>query len=103
MKKIDEIATLAGLQSARTSRNADFVEAFLGRPDVQEQLGLKRVQFETSPVLYERLEGICGLLDVSKREFMESALIDAIDAADSKFNAVYQEVTGREFGTEAEA
>jgi len=103
MKKIDEIATLAGLQSARISRNADLMEAFLTSSEVQEQLGMKRIQFETSPILYERLEGICGLLDVSKREFMESALVDAINAADEKFNAVYQEVTGREFGSEVEA
>lgn len=98
MKKIDEIATFAGLQSARTHRNADFTEAFLARPDVQEQLGMKRVQFETVPQLYERLEGICGLLDVSKREFLEGALIDAIEAAEAKFHAVFEEATGREFG-----
>lgn len=98
MKKIDEIATFAGLQSARTQRNADLTEMFLARPDVQEQLGLKRVQFETVPQLYERLESVCGLLDVSKREFLESALIDAIQAAEDKFHAVFVEATGREFG-----
>lgn len=98
MKKIDELATFAGLRSARTQRNADFTEAFLARPDVQEQLGMKRVQFETVPQLYEHLESICSLLDVSKREFLEGALIDAIRAAEEKFHAVFEEATGREFG-----
>lgn len=98
MKKIDEIATFAGLNSARLSRNADFAEAFLQRSDVQEQLGMKRVQFETFPQLYERLENVCSLLDVSKREFLESALVDAIADAETKFHAVYEEAAGREFG-----
>lgn len=98
MKKIDEIATFAGLQNARISRNSDFLDSFISSPDVQQQLGLKRVQFETVPQLYERLESICGLLGVSKREFLEGALIDAIEAAETKFHAVFEEATGREFG-----
>lgn len=99
MKKIDQLAVFAGLQSARISANADITDHLMSQDGVAEKLGLKRIQFEATPTLYDSLEGICSLLDCSKREFLQAAVIDAIRDAEAKFLATFEEATGRGFGT----
>lgn len=87
------------MEQARIQRNAGVLDHFLrADPSAAEQLGLKRIQFETHPVLAERLDEVCGLLEVSKREFLEAALVDAVTRAESRFLEVFRESTGRDFG-----
>lgn len=96
---IEQLATFKALEHSRLSRNAGLLDHFIrSDPDSVEKMGLKRVQFETHPALAEDLEDVCHLLDVSKREFMEAALVDAINKAQAQFGDIYKQATGREFG-----
>ena len=51
-------------------------------PATAEKLKMRNVCALISTELFDRLETSCAFLDVSKREFIESALIEALDAAD---------------------
>ena len=42
---------------------------------------------KVSSALYDDLESVCGLLDMSKREFIESAVSDALRRAHEVINA----------------
>mgnify|MGYP007125374754 CR=1 FL=1 len=46
------------------------------------KLQLKNVCAKLAPELADRLEQTCSLLSISKRRFIESALIHALDEAD---------------------
>lgn len=35
-----------------------------------------------SPAIFEKLEGLCSMLGVSKRQFITGALVDAMDRAE---------------------
>lgn len=43
---------------------------------------LRQMCAKVSPVLHDRLEQLTSLLDMSKREFIEAAVIDALDRAE---------------------
>jgi len=73
-----------------------FLEGEQG-DSIRESLKLKRLQFDTSTVLYNKVEEVCGLLNCSKREFLDMAVNEALDKAEASFFATYQEVTGRDF------
>ena len=77
------------------------MDHFLREEGAAEKMGLKRIQFETHPQLADRLEEVCSMLDVSKREFLESAVLDAMSKAEDQFGTIYKQATGREFGEEA--
>lgn len=97
MSKIETLATYKALEQSRNHRNADITEHLL-EIHGGEKVGLKRIQFEAHPVLSDRLDSVCNMLDVSKREFLEAAVIDAIDRAQDGFGSIYRQATGREFG-----
>jgi len=63
-----------------------------------QPLPLKRIQFDAHESLSFKLEQVCDLLDVSKREFCEIAISEALDKATKVFFATYRDVTGRDFG-----
>lgn len=96
MSNIETLATFKALESARLTNNTDLANMVLGTPDGEKYF--KRVQFETHPAFIERLDSVCGLLDVSKREFLEAAVSDAMDRAQLQFETVFKEATGQEFG-----
>lgn len=97
MNQIEKLATFKALEQSRLSRNADLLDHFIAVGE-GEKMGLKRIQFESHPSLAERLEQVCNMLNVSKREFLEAAVIDAINRATDGFETIYKEATGREFG-----
>lgn len=64
--------------------DSDFLfEAAMSNPENAEQVkaNLRNVCALISVELFNDLEGICGLLDMTKRKFIENALIFAIDEA----------------------
>lgn len=96
MTNVDQLAILTALNESRISRNAGALDYVL-QQHPPEHFGLKRIQFETWPWMVDSLEEVCTLFAVSKREFLEAAVLDAINRAHQKFNSVYTEVTGEEF------
>jgi hypothetical protein len=80
----DELIRLKALQlKSVTSGNStmEVVDRQLDLPDVAKDLKLRQVCAMVSPQLFSELEGTCDLLSISKRRFVEGALIDAIDRA----------------------
>ena len=57
-------------------------------------------QFDTAPELYAKVESVCSMLDCSKRQFLEMAVVDAINKAESVFAETYKQASGRELGEE---
>lgn len=67
--------------------NRDIVEFMLKQnPEAKE--GLRNICAMILPELFEEVEQTCAFLDMSKREFVEYALSEAVDKA----NAVMQQV-----------
>lgn len=66
-----------------STENDFLLESALKNPasGVAEQLEMKNVCAMISKPLFDELEGICGLLSISKRKFIEGALIEAIAQA----------------------
>jgi hypothetical protein len=101
--KLDQFARYAAFKTARELQNAGVIESFLNGPqgdEIREQLSLKRLQFDTHPHIYSRVESVCTLLECSKREFLEMAVWEACEKAEAVFGATYKDATGHEFGEE---
>lgn len=100
--KLETFATMRALESVHTSANSNLLDHFLDSSqgdELRETLKLRRIQFDTHPALSDELESICNLLDCSKREFLEMAVIDAISKAQKVFFSTYEKEAGHEFGT----
>jgi len=103
--KLNHFAQFAALRQADSFSNSTILECVIeGQTgeDLREKGALKRIQFDTSPVLYSKLENLCSMLNCSKRAFLEMAVIDAIEKAEAVFGETYQAATGHAFGDEGE-
>lgn len=58
---------------------------------------IRQMCAKVSSVMYDDLESVCGLLDMSKREFIESAVRDALERAHDVLNrsGVIDELTSK--------
>ena len=62
-----------------------------GEGGIQEQLfageldrgALRNICAAISPELFSRIDGCCSMLEISKRRFVEGALIEAVEKAES--------------------
>lgn len=81
-----DFATMRGLQAAYERSNARVLDVL---PELKKDAlatgALKRVQFETLPEHVDSLDKACQLLDCSRREFLELAMMDAIQRAEEAF------------------
>lgn len=61
-----------------------------------DEIPLRQMCAKVSPALYDRLEQLTNLLDMSKREFIEAAVIDACARAEDVIerSGVMREITG---------
>lgn len=101
--KLNHFAQLAALRSAHSTINAHLLDGFLSGPEgdqVREKFSLKRLQFDTTPELYSKVESVCSLLGCTKREFLEMAVIDAIEKAQVVFEETYEQASGHAWGDE---
>lgn len=99
--KLDQFAKMRGYQQSHNSTGSFFVDHFLNGEsgdELRAELKLKRIQFDTSPQLTERLESVCSLLECSKREFLEMAVWEAIERAQGVFEDAFKEASGRDIG-----
>lgn len=94
---LHQFAQMRGFQQAHAHVGAPFLDHFLNGEkgdELREELKLKRIQFDTLPQLYEKLENACALLQCSKREFLELAVWDAIQRAEEVFQDSFKEASG---------
>ncbi len=94
-----DFATLKAYEEAYTSSNLALTN-LIASGSVDHSVELKRVQFETFPHIVERLESVCDVLGISKREFLERALVDALNSTWSTFTETYQRLTGHPYDGE---
>ena len=59
------------------------IDNVLENPDVVASLKLRTVCTALDPSVFERLDGLCQLLEIPKRRFAEMALIEAMERAES--------------------
>lgn len=100
--KLESFANMRALQAVHTSTNSSLLDHFLASSqadELRETLKLRRIQFDTHPALCDELDTVCNLLNCSKREFMEMAVIDALSKAKTVFFETYEKEGGREYGT----
>jgi hypothetical protein len=98
--KLTQFSAMRGMEFAHNAVQNPLIDAILNDPDTGALPQLKRIQFDTSPFLADKLDSICSLLNCSKREFLQMAVMDAIEQAETVFCDAYKDVAGREFGTE---
>lgn len=76
--QIDALVTLKALQFVTTDDN--LTEVLLDeRADRSESLPVRNVCAKLSNDLADRLDSTTGFLGISKRRFIEAAIIDALD------------------------
>jgi len=77
----DELIQLHALKlkAAVTGSHGRFIDAVLEHSEVQ---GLRQMCAKVPDSLYQRLEEVTDLLNMSKREFIEAAVASALDRAD---------------------
>ena len=95
---VENIAKMRAMEEVYKSGNPRLVDMQMAagyEPD--SGIKLKRIQFDTTFELSEELDRVTDLLGMSRREFLEAALIDALDRARSAFLSTYKEVAGGEF------
>lgn len=84
--KFDELVRLKALQLKADNTGQTIMEMVgesqLALPEVQQELKLRQVCAMVSPAIFEKLEGLCSMLGVSKRQFITGALVDAMDRAE---------------------
>jgi hypothetical protein len=98
--KLNQFAQMRGFQQSHETTGAFLVDGALNGEqgdEVRETLKLKRIQFDTAPQLYDQLESVCSLLECSKREFLEMAVFEAIERAETVFMDSYKDASGRDF------
>jgi len=104
--KLYQFTTMAGYLQASQFGNQHLVDYVLEGDQAEElrsQLKLKRIQFDTSPELFGKLENICNILDCSKRVFLEMVVLEAIEAAEAQFGHAFEEAYGMGFSEAHEA
>lgn len=100
--KLDQFATMRGMQHAHTSTNQVFLDHLLNDaengPKIRQDVLSKRIQFDTTPELFAALENVCSMLECSKREFLQMAVWEAVDRAQAVFATAYEQAAGEPLG-----
>lgn len=103
--KLEQFATMRGMQWAHVSTNQAVLDYLLKDPEnassIQNLLS-KRIQFDTTPDLHAALESVCSLLECSKREFLQMAVSESVGRAEAIFAAAYEAVAGEPLGERQE-
>jgi hypothetical protein len=98
---LDQYATMRGMETAHNYTNQPILDAMLNDsengPKIRAEVLTKRIQFDTTPGLFNHLESVCALLSCSKREFLQMAVSEALDRAESVFGSSFKDAYGESF------
>lgn len=98
---IDQYSTMRAMQMAHNITNQPILDSMLNDsdngPKIREEILTKRIQFDTTPELFAKLESVCSLLECSKREFLQMAVSESIAKAEAVFGNVFEDVAGQSF------
>lgn len=79
--KFDEVIQLQVLKLKALNHGKSEILNGVVDELAEQSTQLRQVCAKVSPQLFDELENVCMLLDMSKRQFIEGALIDALDRA----------------------
>lgn len=82
MNKLDELLMLKSLQFKRSLSNSDLLEHILATDQETTVKATKNVCAHLPIPLVDRLESALGILNIGKREFIQEAIIDALNRFD---------------------
>lgn len=93
---LDALVTEKALNLISVSRNLAILD-LIADDKVEHNVPLKNVCTKVHPVLSDQIDEICGLLSISKRQFLEAAFIEACNKAEAIIEAegVYEYLEGR--------
>lgn len=85
MKSLTELLTYRALHfklSSQTGMMESLVDRALDNESTANELRVKNVCAKLTLQLSDRIDNACNILDISKRRFIEAAIIAALDEAD---------------------
>lgn len=82
MDDLTEVLTYKVLHFKQTAHNGHLLEMCLDDPEEAQRLPVRNVCAKLSTALADRLDQTCDLLSISKRAFIEAAVIHALNRAD---------------------
>lgn len=85
---LDEFLTYHLLERKFSSTNSEFFDYFLANDSKAGDQITKNVCAKLSIPLSERIDEVCEMLGVSKRRFIETALIQAINRSEELFDEI---------------
>lgn len=77
----EELILSKALQFKLSTRNSDLVDMLERSGDIPDGM-LKNVCAKVTVELSDKLDEVCNLLSISKRRFIESALVEALQQAE---------------------
>lgn len=77
---LDALITEKSLTLMSVGRNEVILD-LIADDRIEHNVPLKNVCAKVSPQLADEIDQICGLLDISKRRFLETAFIEAVQKA----------------------
>lgn len=77
----DSLIRYKTLHESYSALNSVVVDQILRDPKAAEQAGLKKLQFDVSKERFDQVESICAILNMSKREFLDAAVAEAVAKA----------------------
>lgn len=99
MDKLTELLMYRALHFKQSSQSTTdtMIDHFVHDNELRlGQMELRNVCAKVSTDLADRLDNACGVLSISKRRFIESAIIHALDEADRVMNElnIFEAVDG---------
>lgn len=83
---LDEVLQLQVLKLKATQSGQVFsgrlVDQLIEQGEGEGKVEVRNMCAKVSPQLYESLEQVCSLLDMTKRQFIEAAVADAVGKAE---------------------
>ncbi len=84
--QFDTLVRYKALDHLYSLGNRKLLDRFLEDPAMQDQLGTRKIQFDAISETFSDLEEVVGILNMSKREFLEAAVSDALEKAHQIIN-----------------
>lgn len=79
--KFETLIRYKALDQVYSLRSTKLLNHIMEDPDFQQQIGTKKIQFDATPDLHADLEEVVSLLAISKREFLQAAVSQALEKA----------------------
>lgn len=96
---LEELIQLQVLKlKASASPGGRFGDALIEQGEREGKVKLVQMCAKVSPELNEAVDNVCGMLDMTKRQFIEAAVSEAVQLAEVHLDKVHEELSQRALG-----